>query len=102
LRSFLEQTQESGGVSMLLIRKFREAFKISFSVGAVVSRVVLFTGESRDILFLLRKKKEKKHFLLLMAVFLPVIACFTSWQQCPLRAVHIYPPINVDSSPWNY
>jgi len=47
---------------VLLIRKFREAFKISFSVGAVVSRVVLFTGESRDRLFLLRKKKDKNVF----------------------------------------
>ena len=52
----------SGGVSVLLIRKFREAFKISFSVGAGVSRVVLFTGESRDRLFLLRKKKDKNIF----------------------------------------
>jgi hypothetical protein len=37
---------------VLLIRKFREAFKILFSVGAVVSRV-FFSGESRDRLFLL-------------------------------------------------
>jgi len=55
---FLSKTQ--GGVSVLLIRKFREALKIFFSVGAVVSRVgFFFSGKSRDRLFLLMEKKKK-------------------------------------------
>jgi len=42
---------------VLLIRKFREAFKILFSVGAVVSRVFFLEKVETDFSCLYRKKK---------------------------------------------
>lgn len=47
---------------MLLFRKFREAFKISFSVGAVVSRVV-FPLEKVETDFSCLGKKDKNIFV---------------------------------------
>lgn len=57
---------------------------------------------NRDIFFVAYREKSIKTFFVVNVCVLPVIACFTSWQQCPLRAVHIHPTIHVDSSTWNY
>jgi hypothetical protein len=48
---------------VLLIRKFREAFKILFSVGAVVSRVFFLEKVETDFSCLYRKKRIKTFFV---------------------------------------